>query len=474
MYMHQTGGITIKKNNSYTCIANDQFKFLDISNYLAAGTSYSGFLKAYDVTESKGFFPYEYLTNADKLLETKLPPHSEFYSSLKGKNITEEEYLYCLDVWRREKMKTMEDFLIWYNNLDVGPFVEAAQRLQKFYFDRGIDVFKVAMTVPGIAREMLFQASKESGASFALFGEEDKDLFQTVKKNIIGGPSIIFNRFSKVGFTNIRHNVNKPCGRIVGYDANALYLWALNQAMPTGTYVRRLKENEFRPEARDQFVSAYHWMDWLSQTTKHRIKHKLNYGREKRVGSYPVDGFCSSTSTIFQLHGCYHHGHDCEITKCVRNEKWRQNRADKYKNTLRTNQYIQERGYKLNQIWECEFRNLKTSSKSLQNLINKKSPPFFRHYKRKVSESEILEAVYDGRLFGMIEVDICVPDEWPSHFQSQLQPYDYFEEMAPLFCTSDIPFEAIGPHMQQHVRENGLSEKPRRLLVGGMKRENCY
>lgn len=147
--------------------------------------------------------------------------------------------------------------------------------------------------------------------------------------------------------------------------------------MPTGTYVRRLKEKEFRPEARDHFVSAYHWMDWLSQTTKHEIKHKLNYGREKRVGPYPVDGFCSSTSTIFQLHGCYHHGHDCEITKRVRNEKWRQNRADKYKNTLRTNQYIQERGYRLNQIWECEFRNLKTSSKSLQNLIYKKSLPFF-------------------------------------------------------------------------------------------------
>lgn len=56
---------------------------------------------------------------------------------------------------------------------------------------------KVAMTVPGIAREMLFQASKESSASFALFGEEDKDLFQTVKKNIIGGPSIILIDFQK-------------------------------------------------------------------------------------------------------------------------------------------------------------------------------------------------------------------------------------------------------------------------------------
>lgn len=125
------------------------------------------------------------------------------------------------------------------------------------------------MTLPGIAREMLFQASKESGASFALFGEGDKDLFQTVKKNIIGGPSIIFNRFSKVGFTDIRQYVNKPCGCIVRYDAHALYLLALNQARPTGTYVCRLKANEFKPKARDHFVSAFHWMDWLSQTTKH-------------------------------------------------------------------------------------------------------------------------------------------------------------------------------------------------------------
>lgn len=65
---------------------------------------------------------------------------------------------------------------------------------------------------------------------------------------------------------------------------------------------------------------------------------------------------------------------------------------------------------------------------SLQNLINKKLSPFFRHYKRKVTKLEILEAAHDGRLFGMIEVNICVPDEWISPFQSQLQPCDYFEE----------------------------------------------
>lgn len=32
------------------------------------------------------------------------------------------------------------------------------------------------------------------------------------------------------------------------------------------------------------------------------------------MGPYPVDGFCSSTSTIFQFHGWYDHGHACEKT----------------------------------------------------------------------------------------------------------------------------------------------------------------
>ena len=47
--------------------------------------------------------------------------------------------------------------------------------------------------------------------------------------------------------------------------------------------------------------------------------------------------------------------------------------------------------------------------------------------------------------------------------------YQYFEEMCPLFCTTDVSFNIIGQYMQQHVRKFQLSEKPRRLLVGGMR-----
>ena len=70
----------------------------------------------------------------------------------------------------------------------------------------------------------------------------------------------------------------------------------------------------------------------------------------------------------------------------------------------------------------------------------------------------------------MVEVDIRVPKQWSSHFRHPtLSPYDYFREMSPLFCSTDIAFDDIGAHMQAHIREYQLSDQPRRLLVGGMK-----
>ena len=79
----------IKKNNNYTCLANSALKFLDMCNYLPPGTSYDSFLVSFNVPVRKSFFPYEYLTNASKLDETRLPPPECFYSSLKNSNTLE-------------------------------------------------------------------------------------------------------------------------------------------------------------------------------------------------------------------------------------------------------------------------------------------------------------------------------------------------------------------------------------------------
>ncbi len=110
--------------------------------------------------------------------------------------------------------------------------------------------------------------------------------------------------------------------------------------MPVGPFVRRLADNDFRPELRDKYMSAYYWMDWLAQTHGVTIQHQLNTGREVKVGKYPVDGFVPATQpeekgTVFQFQGCYWHGHRCDVTRGIRNEQWLATRAQKYKRRRR-------------------------------------------------------------------------------------------------------------------------------------------
>jgi hypothetical protein len=86
---------TVKLNNNSMCIKTEKLKFLDISNYLASGFSYSQYLKAYKCTEQKGFFAYEWMTSLDKLNVSELPPHEAFFSTLKNENISAEDYQMC-------------------------------------------------------------------------------------------------------------------------------------------------------------------------------------------------------------------------------------------------------------------------------------------------------------------------------------------------------------------------------------------
>jgi hypothetical protein len=89
--------------------------------------------------------------------------------ALKETNITAEDYQFCQQVCFEKGMSSFLDVLVWYNSLDVGSFMQVVESLQKFYFDRGIDLFKTSISVPGLARRMLFDTGRRAGASFALF-----------------------------------------------------------------------------------------------------------------------------------------------------------------------------------------------------------------------------------------------------------------------------------------------------------------
>ena len=118
-------------------------------------------------------------------------------------------------------------------------------------------------------------------AEFHLFNPKNKDIYQLFKENIVGGPTIIFNQ----------NNPNKLCKLIVGYDANALYLWAIGQNFPAGYPLIRHQEKYFVHEF-PQFSGGCHdWIDWLIYERNVEI-HSAFHGGEKKIGAYKVNGFC--------------------------------------------------------------------------------------------------------------------------------------------------------------------------------------
>ena len=288
----------IKRNNTFMCLSTDQLKFLDMTNYIAPGFSYDKYLKAYGCEVTKGHFPYEYMDRLERLDDTALPPKEAFFSRLKNEGISDEDYASCQEAWCDNGMTTLRDFLVWYNNKDVVPFLQAIDRQFAFYQQRGIDMFKQGISVPGLTLLYLFNDLPEK-TYFTIFNEKNKDLQDLVKDNIVGGPSIIFHRYHEKGVTTLRQNeygeAARPCRSIVGYDANALYLWSLMQDMPMGWCTRRRAENDFRPESAQLYGQmAGKWLAWESERTGRPLRHQIN-GREKRIGKHRVDGWCSET-----------------------------------------------------------------------------------------------------------------------------------------------------------------------------------
>ena len=50
---------TIKRNSSMACFESAHLRFVDITNFIAPGSNYAGYLKAFGVVEPNRFFPYQ-------------------------------------------------------------------------------------------------------------------------------------------------------------------------------------------------------------------------------------------------------------------------------------------------------------------------------------------------------------------------------------------------------------------------------
>jgi G:T-mismatch repair DNA endonuclease (very short patch repair protein) len=236
----------IKVNNRYRMISNGKFIFKDILSFLSPNTSVDTFLRAFNCTVPKSFFPRKVLQNITEYIQ-EYPELRNYQTNiielLKMSNIPDKKWFnHELNAKSKEKSVYSEiknrysnlfELLKEYSLKKVESTMNAIKRLVKFFQSLELDIHKDGISISGLSLRYLWK-TKDPNSKFKLF-RGNEALYEKYKDNLVGGPSIVFSHYQEKSKTLIRKN--KVCQKIIGFDANALYLWAIGQDMLCGEHL---------------------------------------------------------------------------------------------------------------------------------------------------------------------------------------------------------------------------------------------
>ena len=117
--------------------------------------------------------------------KAQLPRLPDYYpawhSRLKGCYVLKlSEWGACKRLFKERGMRTFADGLRYYNDLDVAPGLEALERMRAFYTEKGIDILKDAVSIPGVSLHYLLRGAVERGAELYSPGKEAYEMLKGV------------------------------------------------------------------------------------------------------------------------------------------------------------------------------------------------------------------------------------------------------------------------------------------------------
>ena len=119
----------------------------------------------------KGIYPYEYMDSFERFNETQLPKKENFYSSLSGKAITDEEYAHAHKVWETFGCQTMGNYHDVYLNTDVLLLADVFENFRKVCQGKyGLDPAHY-YSAPGLSWDALL---KKTGVELELLTDLDR------------------------------------------------------------------------------------------------------------------------------------------------------------------------------------------------------------------------------------------------------------------------------------------------------------
>ena len=73
--------------------------------------------------------------------------------------------------------------------------------------------------------------------------------------------------------------------------------------------------------------------------------------------------------------------------------------------------YIQEKGYKVIEMWECEWWRLCKTTNTVKQHIREHFP-----YRSSLGAEQLFEEIQEGKIFGYVQCDIEVPKNLRANF----------------------------------------------------------
>ena len=244
------------------------------------------------------------------------------------------------------------------------------------------------------------------------------------------------------------------CKSIVGIDASQLYPCSMCQTMPTRLYTRWDFDSEtirfiLRQKKTRSFENMV--MFFFQQTRPEcKIESFCTTGRQKRIDCFSVDGFCSHCITVFDAIGCFYHYCPCQELRSSLVEEDIQRGSKKRELDALGRHYKQEKGFKLIEIWECEWWRLYKTNNTVKQHIRELFP-----YRHSPAAEQLLEEIKKGKLFVYVHCDIGVPEILRSNFNN----------FPPIFKNTLVSKSDIGDFMNNYADEERLLFQPRKMLI---------
>ena len=144
----------------------------------------------------------------------------------------------------------------------------------------------------------------------------------------------------------------------------------------------------------NQSLPALHWLTWCDHQLRqralqdlspddllanaypdhhrHYVQHVRNAGEYKIPGTnIHVDGYCPDTHTVYEFQGCFWHGcptcypnrHEKHASHCDRTMQ------DVYETTQQKTQQLRDQGYKVIEMWGCEWEHLQQTQPEIDSFV---------------------------------------------------------------------------------------------------------